>query len=85
MLVDWSLFRLLLLPLKVCRLSDSSEANLFSSVLGCKSGSFYLSCLPVSKYLFPAVFIFWPIPEHLRWPTLISVAQRSAHCRHSAL
>ena len=21
----------------------------------------------------------------LRWPTLISVAQRSAHCRHSAL
>ena len=23
--------------------------------------------------------------RHLRWPTLVSVAQRSAHCRHSAL
>ena len=23
--------------------------------------------------------------NNLRWPTLISVAQRSAHCRHSAL
>ena len=26
-----------------------------------------------------------PISSVLRWPTLISVAQRSAHCRHSAL
>ena len=24
-------------------------------------------------------------PMHLRWPTLISGAQRSAHCRHSTL
>ena len=30
-------------------------------------------------------FLILRSDANLRWPTLISVAQRSAHCRHSAL
>ena len=37
-----------------------------------------LCCLQIQLFSF---LVF----KELRWPTLISVAQRSAHCRHSTL
>ena len=65
-------------------LSEDNQSDVMEAF---NSTSRYLDdLLNMDNYFFDSmVDHIYPSELQLRWPTLISVAQRSAHCRHSTL